>query len=100
MDQGVVGVFRGVSARTRTVGGRRSAIDETVVAGVSETDRGCAASEFKCPQDGLCIRQNQLCDGVSDCVGGDDEANCEYRALCSCVVYSRLFDVELDESPG
>ncbi|XP_022668849.1 basement membrane-specific heparan sulfate proteoglycan core protein-like isoform X5 [Varroa destructor] len=41
-----------------------------------EADRGCAATEFKCPQDGLCIRQNQLCDGVLDCIGGNDEMNC------------------------
>ncbi|OQR66942.1 low-density lipoprotein receptor-like, partial [Tropilaelaps mercedesae] len=44
-----------------------------------EVDRGCAASEFKCPQDGLCIRQNQLCDGVLDCTGGDDETNCGHH---------------------
>ena len=36
---------------------------------------GCAGDEFQCPHF-ECISNNQVCDGVLHCLGGQDEAEC------------------------
>ncbi|XP_070534296.1 low-density lipoprotein receptor-related protein 2-like isoform X2 [Ptychodera flava] len=39
------------------------------------TGRECL-SMFQC-SNGLCIPQDKVCDGIDDCIGGDDEASCD-----------------------
>lgn len=45
----------------------------------------CTKEEFQC-ETGECIYTNFVCDGESDCIGGEDEFNC--------TVYSDLFTLE------
>ena len=45
---------------------------------------------FKCPQS-YCIPIRKVCDGISDCVNGEDEINC-HNNICSC--YLKCSEVE------
>uniref|UniRef100_A0A182RW24 Sortilin-related receptor n=1 Tax=Anopheles funestus TaxID=62324 RepID=A0A182RW24_ANOFN len=45
-------------------------------------DRTCGLHEFRCDS-GTCIPKRFVCDGYSDCTGGEDEANCPSQKLCS-----------------
>ena len=40
----------------------------------------CQENEYSCTADQKCISKTWLCDGESDCVGGDDEAGCGLQA--------------------
>lgn len=40
----------------------------------------CYENEYSCTADQKCISKTWLCDGESDCVGGDDEAGCGLQA--------------------
>lgn len=36
----------------------------------------CSPGEYKCQYHGYCIEVGQYCDGIHDCLLGDDETNC------------------------
>lgn len=42
----------------------------------AECDVSCADSEFRCPNQNLCVDHQYVCDGDNDCADGADEANC------------------------
>lgn len=50
----------------------------------------CPASDFTC-FDGSCISLSKQCDGVPDCVDGEDERNCPSRYGTCC--FGKLFTV-------
>ena len=50
--------------------------------GDCEGGAGCTAMEFTCG-DGACIPSNKVCDGVMDCLMGDDEAECAPDVVCA-----------------
>ncbi|KAK2588774.1 hypothetical protein KPH14_001654 [Odynerus spinipes] len=43
----------------------------------------CAEDEYKCSEHNSCIKLKQMCNGVADCPGGEDEADdCKLISLC------------------
>lgn len=69
---------------------------------------------YKCKQSGQCVKKSQICDKIKDCVGGDDELDCEtkhtkegaallcqaHEFLCSdksdCIGYHKVCDHNFD----
>ncbi|XP_078491104.1 MAM and LDL-receptor class A domain-containing protein 1-like [Ciona intestinalis] len=46
------------------------------VTGVTSSTTSCTDLQFTC-SDGQCIVKGVVCDGTDDCIGGEDEQNCE-----------------------
>eukprot|EP00795_Rhopilema_esculentum_P004102 gene4102-20284_t len=42
-----------------------------------------ACTEFRCNDRGSCIPRSSVCDGINDCLGLEDEENCEAECLTS-----------------
>lgn len=43
----------------------------------------CNSAEFKCEQSDICIPKELRCNGMKDCMMGDDEQNCHKEHHCS-----------------
>ena len=65
---------------------------------------GCPDGEFECERDGTCIDANLICNGIEDCLLGEDEtyeyADCEntgnrrsYNANKCELLFNELFHI-------
>ena len=36
----------------------------------------CTLDEMQCSDNGLCVNKKYICDGIKDCLNGEDETNC------------------------
>ena len=44
---------------------------------IGRDDFACSADEFECTQSETCTRLRWKCDGVEDCLDGEDEVGCK-----------------------
>ncbi|CAF5165599.1 unnamed protein product, partial [Rotaria magnacalcarata] len=60
-----------------------------------ETSGFAQTYRFYCQNDTKCVQQWQLCDGVKDCLWGDDENFCEHTSTqCEVSNFDNLSDFE------
>lgn len=58
-------------------------IDELNCRNKSSTPIVCNSNEFSCTKEQKCIPLNQKCDGMPDCVDGEDEDACPHSLYCT-----------------
>ena len=61
------------SIEVNSVGNRNGVKSEEII---RTNEQFCRLHNFKCQDNYTCLRPSQMCDGVKDCKGGEDEEDC------------------------